>query len=306
MRNTFMKRLCEKAEKDDRICLMVGDLGFSVVETFMESFPDRFLNAGVAEQSMTGIAAGWALAENKTVFTYSIANFPTMRCLEQIRNDVCAHKANVKIISLGNGITYGTSGYSHFAVEDLAVIGAMPHIAVFTPADPQEAAHCLDLALQHSGPAYIRLAKNREPNLRGEFIPFDLGEFVEYKSGSDICIIGIGTILSECIAASELLRSDISAAVIGLPSLNPLNEEKMVNYLRKFSYIATVEEHCERGGIASIVSEVITRHGLGIKLIKFALPECCDAFGPQSDLRRSFGLDKENIAEVIKGSVSNA
>lgn len=305
MRTAFMTRLCDVARDDERICLAVGDLGFSVVEPFMENFPDRFLNSGVAEQSMTGIATGWSLAENKIVFTYSIANFPTMRCLEQIRNDVCAHKADVKIISLGSGLTYGTSGYSHFAVEDIAVMGAMPHMTFFSPADPQEARHCLDLAVQTPGPAYIRLAKNREPLLREEFLPFGLGDFIRYRSGEDVCILGTGTILSECLAAAELLQPDCSAAVVGLPVLKPLKEHDLAEYIDKFSWIATVEEHYERGGLASLVSEIIARCGLQTTLIKFALKETCDALGPQTDLRKTFGLDAGYIAATIKERLAN-
>ncbi|MEW5895962.1 MAG: transketolase C-terminal domain-containing protein [Candidatus Omnitrophota bacterium] len=298
-----METLCEAAEIDDRICLIVGDLGFSVVESFVERFPDRFLNAGVAEQSMTGIATGWALAEKKIVFTYSIANFPTMRCVEQVRNDVCAHKADVKIISLGSGITYGPSGYSHFAVEDLAVMNAMPHMIIFTPADPQEAKHCLDLAVRTPGPAYIRLAKSGEPNLRQSFVPFEIGDFVEYKSGNDLCVLGIGSILSECLSAAKMLEPSLSASVLGLPVLKPLNEKKLVEYLRPFPLLITVEEHSEHGGMAGIISELVVRNGLSPRLIKISLPEGFDRVGPQEDLRKSSGLDAKSIAEKILGSI---
>lgn len=295
-----MNRLIEIAREDERICLIVGDLGFSVVEPFANEFPDRFLNAGVAEQSMISIATGWSIAEKKVVFVYSLANFPTLRCLEQIRNDCCNHKADVKIISLGSGITYGQSGYSHFAVEDLAVMGAMPNMTIFTPADPYEASRCLDLGVKFPGPVYFRLAKNGELRLKEERYSFDIGDFIEYKSGKDICIIGVGTILSECLQAANLLANDVAAEVIGLPVFKPLNETKLIDLLRKFSFIATVEEHSSYGGLASVIGEIISRNGLNAKLLKFALPEGFDKIGPQIDLRRLCGLTSEQIASKIR------
>lgn len=301
-----MNRLMELARKDERICLIIGDLGFSVVEPFIKEFPDRFLNAGVAEQSMTSIAAGWSLAEKKIVFTYSLANFPTLRCLEQIRNDCCEHEANVKIISLGSGITYGQLGYSHFAVEDLAVMGAMPHMAIFTPADPYETVRCLDLSLSILGPVYFRLAKNGEPRLKGEEDSFNIGDFVEYRNGKDICIIGVGTILSECLHAADLLGSDVTAKVIGCPVFKPLNETKLVDLLRKFSFIATVEEHSSYGGLASVIGEIIARYGIKVKFLKLALPEGFNKMGPQADLRRLCGLDAGQIACKIREAMHNA
>src|SRR4029077_3365308 len=137
MRTAFIRTILELAESDDRIHLIVGDLGFGVVEPFMAKYPDRFLNAGVAEQNMTGIAAGLALS-GKIVFTYSIANFPILRCLEQIRNDVCYHRANVKVVAVGGGFAYGSLGATHHATEDLAIMRALPEMSVVAPGDPEE------------------------------------------------------------------------------------------------------------------------------------------------------------------------
>ena len=300
MRTTIIRRLCELARQDERICLIVGDLGYSVVEPFMREFPSRFLNAGVAEQSMVGIATGWSLAEDKIVFVYSIANFPTMRCLEQIRNDSCGHEANVKIISLGGGIAYAQAGYSHFAVEDLAVMGAMPNMTVFVPADPGEVKRCLDLALAVPGPAYMRLAKNGEPVLNGVPANFNIGEFVEYRSGSDVCLAGVGPIISECAEAAGLLGNEISTAVIGLPVFKPLNERPLAEYLGKFSFVATVEEHSSYGGLGSVVGEILARYGIKTGFLKLALPEGFNKTGSQEDLREFCGLQSAQIAARIR------
>ena len=171
MRKTFINRLCALSREDDRICLIIGDLGFSVVEPFAEEFPDRFLNVGVAEQNMIGMATGWSLAENKIVFVYSIANFPILRCLEQIRNDVCYHKANVKIVSVGGGLTYGSAGFSHHATEDLAIMRAMPGIVVAVPADAYETDSITQLSVESNGPFFIRLGKNNEPAVHKNSCP---------------------------------------------------------------------------------------------------------------------------------------
>jgi transketolase len=293
----------ELARKDERICLVVGDLGFSVVEPFINEFPDRFLNAGVAEQSMIGIATGWSIADNKIIFVYSLANFPTLRCLEQIRNDCCGHKADVKIISLGSGITYGQSGYSHFAVEDLAVMGAMPGMTILTPADPYESGKCAELAVSTPGPVYIRLAKNGEPRLKDSDYFFGDGSFVEYKPGKDVCLIGAGNILSECLGAARMLEGDVSVSVIGLPVFKPLREDTLADLLNKFSFVFTVEEHSSYGGLASVIGEIIARDKLSPRLVKFSLPEGFDKIGPQNDLRRLCGLTSGQIAGRIREAV---
>lgn len=300
-----MNRLRELARQDERICLIVGDLGFSVVEPFIKEFPMRFLNAGVAEQSMTGMAVGWSIAEDKIVFIYSLGNFPTLRCLEQIRNDCCMHNANVKIISLGSGITYGQSGYSHFAVEDLAVIGAMPNMTIFTPADPSEVKRCLDLAVQISGPVYIRLAKNGEPLLNGSPSIFNIGDFVEYRAGAEVCLIGIGPIITSCIDAAKILEDVISPSVIGLPVFKPLNEQLLVDYLRKFSFVTTIEEHSAYGGLGSIIGEIMARYNIKSRFLKLALPEGFNKTGLQGDLQKLCGLESTQIASKIREAVSN-
>src|SRR5207245_8966920 len=164
MRNAFFRALYALAERDERVFLIVGDLGFGVVEPFAERFPGRFLNAGVAEQDMTGIAAGLALC-GKIVFTYSIANFPTLRCFEQIRNDVCYHNANVKVVSVGGGLAYGALGVTHHATEDIAVMRTLPNMTIVAPADSIEAELATRALATQSGPAYLRLGRSGEPRV---------------------------------------------------------------------------------------------------------------------------------------------
>ena len=175
MRTAFIQTLFELAEKDERINLIVGDLGYSVVEQFAERFPERYLNVGVAEQNMTGVAAGMALC-GKVVFTYSIANFPTLRCLEQIRNDVCYHNVSVKIVSVGGGLAYGSLGMSHHGSEDIAILRSLPNMVVVAPGDPIEARLATEAIASHSGPCYLRLGKAGELSVHRPGVEFRLGK----------------------------------------------------------------------------------------------------------------------------------
>src|SRR5437879_2689318 len=161
MRGAFFETLIQLAARDPNVFLVVGDLGFGVTEEFSRRFPRQFLNAGVAEQNMTGIAAGLALS-GKTVFTYSIANFPILRCLEQVRNDVCYHHANVKVVAVGGGFAYGSLGATHHATEDLAIMRALPAMTVVAPGDPEEAMAATEAVAAHDGPCYLRLGRPGE------------------------------------------------------------------------------------------------------------------------------------------------
>src|SRR6266403_2240554 len=194
MRGAFFGALTELAERDERIHLVVGDLGFGAVEPFASRFPDRFLNAGVAEQNMTGVAAGLALC-GKVVFTYSIGNFPTLRCLEQIRNDVCYHQANVKIVAVGGGLAYGSLGMTHHATEDLAILRSLPGLKVVAPGDPVETRLAVRALVADPSPCYLRLGRAGEPALHAGDIDFAIGRAITVREGSDATLISTGGML---------------------------------------------------------------------------------------------------------------
>jgi len=297
MRKAFINRLCELARQDDRICLIIGDLGFSVVESFAKEFPNRFLNAGVAEQNMIGIATGWSLSENKIVFVYSIANFPTLRCLEQIRNDVCYHKANVKIVSVGGGLTYGSAGFSHHAIEDLAIMRALPGMVVSAPADAHETAYIIQLAIDTAGPFFVRIGKNNELNLHEKPCSFELGEPILYRKEGNILLVSTGTVINEVIQAAALLEErNLKTAVAGIPVLKPLDEEKFKEILQWKKMVVTVEEHTKFGGLGSVISEIIADNNLNVPLCRIYLPEFIDHVGSQHELRRFYKIDKKGIS----------
>ena len=188
MRTAFIQALSERAAADPRITLVVGDLGFGVVTDFAKRFPRQYLNVGVAEQNMTGLAAGMAMA-GRIVFTYSIANFPTLRCLEQIRNDVCYHGANVVVVAVGGGLSYGALGMSHHATEDIAILRSLPQMTVIAPGDPVETTAAVGAAAAGIGPVYLRLGRAGEPLVHEKPIAWTLGKALSVRPGDDVTLI---------------------------------------------------------------------------------------------------------------------
>ena len=258
MRTAFVEHLCALADADQRIWLLTGDLGFSVLEGFADAFPDRFVNAGIAEQNMIGVAAGLALS-GKVPFVYSIANFPVMRCLEQIRNDVCYHELSVKVVSVGGGMAYGSQGYTHHGVEDIAVMSAMPGMAVLAPADPIEAAWSAGAAVARSGPVYVRLGKAGDPVLHERIPHLEFGRAVTVREGNGATLVSCGPALSTCLrAAEELATLGVEARVLSMPTVKPIDADALARAAIETPLVVTVEEHGPIGGLFSTVLEVVS------------------------------------------------
>jgi transketolase len=256
VRTAFIDTLNQLAGQDERIWLLCGDLGFSVLESFAQSFPNRYMNIGVAEQNMTGIAAGLALS-GKIVFTYSIANFPVMRCLEQIRNDVCAHNLNVKIVSVGGGFAYGSAGYTHHGTEDLAIMRVLPNMTVLAPGDPVETKLLTIAATERPGPCYLRLGKAGEPIIHTSQPDITIGKAIVLREGEAGTLISTGAMLGMTMkAADELAALGISVSVLSMPSLAPLDKDAVLRAARDTGRILTVENH-GLGGLGSAVAEVL-------------------------------------------------
>lgn len=301
MRTAFIDALCAAAADDPRIWLVTGDLGYSVVERFAERFPNRFLNAGVAEQCMTGVAAGLALAGN-IVVTYSIANFPTFRCMEQLRNDVCAHNLNVKVVAVGGGLTYGAAGYSHQAVEDFAAVGSLPNITVVAPGDPVEARLATRAILATPGPVYLRLGKAGEPVVHTADPPFALGRMIMLREGPDATVISSGGMLATCNAAADALATrGIRVTLLSNPTVVPLDEEKLVQSARATGRVITVEEHGP-GGLSGFVGEALAREGFGGRFVPLRLRrEAIAVAGDATALRAARGLSVEGVVAAVEG-----
>lgn len=301
MRNEFVNTLLDIAGADANVELLTGDLGFGVLKPFWETYPDQFLDIGIAEQNMTSIAAGMAL-EGKIVFTYSIGNFPTLRCLEQIRNDCAYHNANVKIICVGGGFVYGSLGMSHHATEDLAVMRALPGVTVFAPADAMEAAAVTKAAAALPGTCYIRLGRGGEPKVRESISDFLIGKALPVKQGTRVAIFSTGDIYSEVATAVSLLENQgIFPTVYTFPTVKPLDSAVIEACARNHELIVTCEEHNLSGGFGSAVAEALACTGTDARLLRIGIPDTyCTEVGDQDHLRRFYGLNGHAIAQRIR------
>lgn len=308
MRTAFINALMKAAAVNPRIWLVVGDLGFGVVEPFAKKFPDRFVNAGVAEQNMAGMAAGIALSGN-VVFMYSIANFPTLRCLEQIRNDICYHKADVKVVAVGGGLAYGQLGMSHHATEDLAIMRTIPGMTVVAPGDPVEAALATNAVISRPGPCYLRLGRAGEPIVYTGAPPnFEIGKSITVRDGSDLTLLSVGGMLHIAMdAAAQLESKGVSARVVSMHTIRPLDMDAIRDARSSTPLIVTLEEHSIVGGLGGAVAEVLSQSpGRQVKFVCLGLPsEFVEHVGDQAYLRKQYGIDAASVATRILISIDS-
>ena len=302
MRDTFVKTLIELAKQDKNIELITGDLGFGVLKPFWEQLPDQFTNAGIAEQNMTTLAAGMAL-EGKTVFTYSIGNFPTLRCLEQVRNDCAYHNANVKIVCIGGGFVYGSLGMSHQATEDLAILRALPDVVVMAPADLVEAEEATKAIAAYPGTCYLRLGRGGEKRIHEKIENFQIGKAIKVRGGKRVAIFSAGAIFDEVRDAYEMLiAKGYDPAVYTFPTVKPLDKEVVEACSRNFNLIVTCEEHNIMGGFGGAVAEVMAemKHKKAYLLRIGLNDEYSVRVGNQKYLREQYGLSAAKIAARIE------
>lgn len=302
MRDTFVRTLIGLAKENKNIELITGDLGFGVLKPFWEQLPDQFTNAGIAEQNMTTVAAGMAL-EGKIVFTYSIGNFPTLRCLEQIRNDCAYHQANVKIVCVGGGFVYGSLGMSHQATEDLAILRALPDVVVLAPGDLVEAEEATKAMVNDPGTCYLRLGRGGEKRIHDHIDNFQIGKAIQVKDGEKIAIFSTGAIFEEVEGAYDILtQKGFSPAVYTFPTVKPIDAEVIRDCAQRFDYIVTCEEHNIVGGFGSAVAEVMAEmKAKKASLIRIGLnDQYAVLVGNQKYLREKYGMSAEKIAARIE------
>ena len=301
MRDAFLAALTSLAEKDKDVVLLTGDLGYGVFEEFESRFPGQYFNVGVAEQNMTGVASGLSL-EGKKVVTYSIGNFPTLRCLEQIRNDACYHDANITIVASGGGFSYGSLGMSHHATEDLAILRALPNISVIAPCTANEAGQAITAMIHDGGVGYLRLDKTAAKDNNTDSL-FSIGKAIRHKEGSDLTLIAIGGILDDVnIAAFELQKLGINARVVGMHSIKPIDTDEILDAAKNTGGIVTVEEHNKDGGLGSAISEVCMDFGvMPKKFLRIGLDNMYSSIvGSQQYLRSRYEMDSEAIVNKVK------
>ena len=302
MRTAFVQTLRELATANERILWLVGDLGYSVAEPFAQEFPDRFVNVGVAEQNMTSIATGLALC-GKVVFIYSTGNFPTLRCLEQIRNDICYHNANVKIVAVGGGFAYGALGQTHHATEDIAIMRALPNMTVVVPGDPVEAELATRAIAQLDGPCYLRLGRAGEPTVHQATPHFRIGRAIMIQDGRDVTFITTGGMLYVTVQAAETLSGQgIQARVLSMHTIKPMDSTAILAAKHDTGTFITIEEHNVVGGLGSAVAEVLAESGnLPITFKRLGIEDTfCSHVGNQEYLREAYSLSARDIVTVAK------
>lgn len=302
MRSTFNEALVRIAADDPRIFMILSDIGYGEVEPFRDRFPGRWFNCGVAEQNMTGIACGVAL-EGNIAITYSIANFPTLRCLEQIRNDICYHHANVKIVIIGGGLAYGPLGVSHQATEDIAIMRALPEMVVFCPCDPAEAEAGVRAMIATPGPFYYRCGYKKEPPVHEGPIAFELGRAIRVRDGQDATIIFTGTIGNQAaLAAAQLAREGLHCRLLSMHTVKPIDRDAVIAAARETGAIVTVEEHQLAGGLGGAVTEVLCDAGAApARFLRMGLPDTyVSQVGTHPWLLRAYGLDAAGIAAGVR------
>ena len=305
MRDAFIRTLTELAPRHPEILLLTGDLGFGVFDQYITRFPRQYLNVGVAEQNMSGLAAGLAL-EGHTVFTYSIGNFPTLRCLEQIRNDICHHAANVKIVCIGGGMSYGPVGFSHHATEDLAILRALPDMLVLSPGDLWEAAEASRYLISHRGPAYLRLDKSAAPLTARPDEVFQPGRIRTVREGSDVTLAATGGILAEALrAANALCEQGISCRVLSVHTVKPFDTATLTAAASETGGIVSIEEHAVDGGLGGAIAETLMEAGVFPPFfVRMGLRNTFSSVvGSQQYLRKVYSLDACAIARTVSAKL---
>lgn len=302
MRNAFVDELVLQASKNKRIALIVGDLGYSVVEPFAEKFPERFINAGVAEQNMMGVAAGMA-SEGYHVFVYSIANFPTFRCAEQIRNDVAYHNLPVTVVSVGGGMSYGNLGYSHHAVQDYALMRVMPNMLIAAPGDPIETRACLGYICRYPQPSYLRIGKAGESNMHERGVDISPGSWLKVSSCNShaqvkkACVTTGTTLAMARLMLKQLGKID-EYDLYSMPLWSMADKKKQVLQVKNYQEVLTIEDHLVDGGFGSWMLESMAQYEpdfVNRITIRGLDSNVCGSVGKQDELNSLGGLTKVGI-----------
>lgn len=308
MRNAFADETTKLASADPRVVLLSGDIGNKLFDKFKERNKGRFLNCGIAEANMMGVAAGMALSGLRPII-YTITPFTTTRCYEQIRVDACYHNVPVVIVGTGSGLSYAELGPTHHSCEDLAILRVLPNMTILAPADEVELRFCLRAALKLDGPVYIRIGKKGEKITNEDASAYAIGRAVTLRKGVDVCFISTGTLLPTVMEAAEVLSGhSISARVESFFTVKPMDLHTLSEVFSNFSVVAVVEEHSRIGGLGGGVAEWLALHPeMKGKLISFGTDdEFMHEVGSQDYARKKYGLTSENMVQKVFAALGKA
>ncbi|GIX46864.1 MAG: transketolase [Candidatus Tectimicrobiota bacterium] len=308
MRKACLEMVYTLAKQDPRVFFLGSDLGAGTLESFRAAMPERFLMEGVSEANLIGLAAGLAL-EGNLPYVNTIATFLTRRCFEQLVVDLCLHRANVRLLGNGGGLVYAPLGPTHMAIEDLAILRALPHMTVLAPADANEMRRLMLATLAHQGPLYIRLGKGNEPLVTPAAGTFEIGKAYWMRKGSDALLITTGTVLSLALeAAGHLQREGVSTGVLHVPTLKPLDTETLLDALAAVPVVVTLEEHTVVGGLGSAVAELIaeTPFHPAKRFKRLGLPDVFpEGYGSQASLMAHYGLTVTRLVAAVMDLITS-
>ena len=306
MRNTFIKTLYELAKDDDSIYVVAGDAGFGVFEAFRGTWPNRFINSGIAEANMIGYSAGMAMA-GFNVFVYNIIPFLLYRCYEQVKNDICYQHLPVTLIGTGAGLTYAPGGMTHYSVEDLGICATLPNLTVISPIDPVETAAAVRYATASESPVYIRLAKSGEPVIRQDMCA-DILKPAVIREGEDVVLLSYGTVFEEAIvAAEELKKLGVNLGLVSVPTLNPFPRDEIIELIKDFSLVITLEEQFSSTGLGMKITDLFVQEQINAVLVKLALPVCfIHKVNNQTGMRKYYGIDSKAVISATMENINNS
>lgn len=301
MRTAYLDKLHELAGQDKNVFALISDNGAIVYDKFRKDFATQYINVGIAEASMIGMAAGMA-SRGKIPFAYTIGAFLAYRVFEFIRNDVALQKQNVKIVGTGAGMVYSALGPTHHTTEDLGVLRTIPNLTIFSPASPLDVKKVVQASYELVGPVYIRLGTNKEPEIYQEDYDFVVGKGVTLRTGNDLTFICTGSIINDVLAvADRLAEENIQARVINMHTIKPLDTEIIIKAARETKKIITVEEHNIIGGLGSAVAEVLAEASVNVQFERLGLLDKFAAgYGTHQDIKIANGLGQADIYAATK------
>ncbi|MEM8960903.1 MAG: transketolase C-terminal domain-containing protein [Acidobacteriota bacterium] len=300
MRWTSLNMVHELARQDERIVFLGSDLGPGTLDAMKAELPERFFMEGVAEANLIGMAAGLAL-EGFIPYVNTIATFLTRRAFDQIVVDACLHNAPIRLIGNGGGLVYAPLGPTHQAIEDIAILRALPNMTIVAPCDADEMRRLMPLTVDHPGPIYIRLAKGHDPVVSDPNVPFAIGRGLTRRHGDDALVVTTGITLGLALEAADQLSKDgIEIEILHLPTVKPLDVEALLAVMRRVPRVVTVEEHTIIGGLGSAVAEVIAEEGIACRLVRLGIPDVfAERYGSQRALLDDFGISVQGIIEAV-------
>lgn len=301
MRTAYLNTLYDLAQMDKRVYALISDNGAIVYDKYRKDLPHQYINLGISEANMIGMAAGMASC-GKIPFAYTIGAFLAYRAFEFIRNDVCLQNQNVKIVGTGAGEVYSALGATHHSTEDLGGLRALPNLTIICPASPREVQKATVAAYEYNGPVYLRLGTNKEPEIYEQDYEFKIGKAVTIKEGKHVTLIGTGSILKDVLDVAELLEMEgINAKIINMHTIKPIDKDAIKQAVNETGNIVTIEDHNVNGGLGSAVAEVIAEYGKAVKFSRCGLVDFSQGYGSYAEVKSGNMIGKENIYHYIKG-----